>query len=367
MKRIAIITEADENTTNYGNILQAYALNSYLNEIDDCEATTLLVNSIVYKKVTSHNPIMIIEKILKKLKNRNKSNIYINQQRSANFKKFFEKIVTKKVNSVEELNNTKNDIYIVGSDIVWIQNKGVINRIKFLDFDARKKISYAASFGGDYIPKENIKYIKKCLNDFTAISVREKSSVSLLNSIGVKNVAHVCDPTLLLSKNKWKQNEEKVNISSKYIFVYLLGKDLEQRKKIVEFASNVNLKIVTIPNSNGKESHVDDNFGDYKIDSCSPGEWLYLIDNAEYIFTDSFHGSIFSTIFEKKFFVVKRENELNINNRMLDFLSTIDEENKYIDLKNTIELEKYNWDYKKITKICNDLKTTSKDYLDRYL
>ena len=365
MKKIAIITEADENTTNFGNILQSYALNSYLNKIDGCKATTLLVNSIIYKKVTSHNPIMIIEKLLKKVKRRNDSNVCVNQQRLLGFKKFFKKIVSKKITSIEQLENEDNDLYIVGSDIVWIQNKGVVNRIKFLDFNARKKISYAASFGGDYIPKENIKYVKKCLNDFNAISVREKSSVNLLNSIGVNNAIHVCDPTLLLSKTEWKQNEEKVNISDKYIFVYLLGKDLEQREKIKEFAANENLKIVTIPNSNGMASHVDDNFGDYKIDDCSPGEWLYLIDNAEYIFTDSFHGSIFSTIFEKKFFVVKRENELNINNRMLDYLSIIGEENKYVDLKNNIKLDNYSWDYKKIASICNDLKDSSKDYLDK--
>ena len=134
----------------------------------------------------------------------------------------------------------------------------------------------------------------------------------MLKNIGINNVKHVCDPTLLLSKKEWENIEQKINIKEKYIFVYLLGKNKEQREKIKELAKELNLIIVDISHANGEFNKVDEGFSNYSIDNCSPEEWIWLIHNAEYIITDSFHGVVFSTIFNKKFFVLKRYYTENI-------------------------------------------------------
>ena len=151
----------------------------------------------------------------------------------------------------------------------------------------------------------------------------------------------------------------------KYIFVYLLGKNKEQREKIKELAKNLNLIIVDIPHANGEFNKVDEGFSNYSIDNCSPEEWIWLIHNAEYIITDSFHGVVFSTIFNKKFFVLKRYYTENINNRMLDYLNTIDECDKMIDITNCKSINDFEWNYTKIDSKLEEFVTNSKQYLKR--
>lgn len=201
------------------------------------------------------------------------------------------------------------------------------------------------------------------LDDFDFISVREKNSLELLKKIGITNAVHTVDPTLLLKKEDWRKIEKKVVIDKKYIFVYLLGKDIDARRKISEFALKNNLLIVNIPNANEVYDKVDDVFGDIKLNDCSPEEWIYLIDNAEYIITDSFHGTVFSTIFEKKFLVFKRNTKVDINNRMTDYLSNISQSDKFVD--NFENVDRMEWDYTTINNNLSNLIIFSKEYLDK--
>lgn len=363
--KIGIVTELTKESVNYGNVLQAYALNQYLNKNKQYKTETLLVNGIIYKKITSYNPIIFLNKVKRVLKSKfeKKYDDFDFASRRNNFKKFINKINVCEVNNISEIENLNYDCVIVGSDIVWVQDRGVVNRLKFLDFSLNKKISYAASFGGDYIPKENRKFIKKYLSDFSFVSVREKSTVDLLNKIGVDNVKHVCDPTLLLTRNDWESIEKSVKIEGKYIFVYLLGKDDKQRNIIKKVALENNLKIVSVPHANGHYDQVDDDFADINISDCSPENWIYLIHNAEFVFTDSFHGTVFSSIFEKKFIVVKRKNNVKINNRMLDYINNIGESDKFVYLNEAFSLKKMNWNYKVINKKLSKLILRSAELL----
>ena len=374
MKKIGIISELNLNNTNYGNRLQAFALNYYLNNnFNEYQTDSLYFNIYDVKKNTKLYPSLIVQKIIKKMKrivNKN-SNIDLNNRRinCNNFTKKNTKLCDT-IMTWPSLQNSDYDIFITGSDVVWAQYKGGINRIRFLDFTNRKsfkKIAYAPSFGRDWIPDENIKGLKEMLSSFKYISVREKSSIKMLNDIGIENVEHVCDPTLLLTAEDWKKVEKKIEISGKFIFVYLLGKSELQRKKIKELASEYNLKIVNIPHANEDYSVVDEKFGDLKINDCSPEQWIWLINNAEYIITDSFHGVVFSTIFNKKFIVTKREYKEDINNRMIDYLSTIDESDKFIDITKIVNIDKLNWDYNKINEKIKEFREKSINYLDKSL
>lgn len=370
--KIGIITELDSTSMNYGNVLQAFALTNYLNNIDGFTSEVLIVNHLIYKKITSYKPKIISKKFLRMLKKffvSKEKNKFDFNKRLENFKNFTLNIRTRYITSIDEITSIEYDCIIVGSDIVWVQDYGVVNRLKFLDFKTNKKLSYAASFGSNFIPKENVNFIKKCLLDFSAISVRESNSVQLLSDIGINNAEYVCDPTLLLNKSEWNSLEKKpvVDTSDEYIFAYLLGKDFETRKKIKQIACDMGLKIVTVPHSNGVYSNCDDGFADVNVNECSPENWIYLIHNAKYVFTDSFHGTVFSTIFEKKFIVVKRKNEININNRMTDYLANIGQNDKFVDITKNNDFDKMSWNYDEINKKLETIIGNSKKYLERAL
>ena len=375
MKKIGIITQMTTNSVNsinYGNKLQAYALNTYLNnEYKDYNAYTIILDKNEKYQITKNKFIYFIyyNLINKKSISTSSDFSYVNVREKL-FSDFIDNYIKLKIKNMTWTNLKKSnfDYFIVGSDIVWSQSNHLINRIKFLDFKSKKevkKISYAPSFGRDYIPNNNIKYIKKYLKDFDKISVREKSSVQMLNKIGIENVSHVCDPTLLLDKNDWSKIEENPKITNdKYIFVYLLGKSVEQREYITKFAKRKKLKIINIPYADGKYNDYDKEFGDYQYNECSVGNWLWLIKNAEYVFTDSFHGLVLSTIYEKKCIVVKRIYSVDINNRIIDFLKTIHQEDKFINLENNCKIDSLKWDYNEINKILKTFISSSKKFLN---
>ena len=361
--KIGIISEFNDNNVNYGNRLQAYALNNYLNNFDDVDAYSLIINSKSIKRTTFKGILKgIIKKILSIIiKDKTLNNIKLNDFNNFSYNNMKIKSGMNKF----KIKNEKFNSLIVGSDVVWSQFNDGIDNYKFLNFSCKNvfKYSYAASFGNDFIPDENKKYLKKMLLKFDGISVREKSSINLLRKLGINNAVHSCDPTLLLSKDEWIRHEVKYNINEKYVFVYLLGKDKKQRDFISEFSKTNGLKIVNITNSDGITNSVDDNFGDYKLNDVTIQNWLYLIDNSEYIFTDSFHGIVFSTIFEKKFFALKRISSNNINNRIIDYLKTINQEDKNIDCNEQILCNDFTWDYNDINQRKNILIEDSKKYI----
>ena len=380
--KIAIISELALHNVNYGNRLQAFALNSYLSNNFRCaHVDSLILNNFRWReqnKYTSINKVLfrkIINKIIKKLRKNvcddEIENIKLLTERFEKFDDFLKKHPEFLVRSVnyDELINSDYDIFVVGSDVVWAQMPNKVNKIKFLDFKTQKefkRISYAASFSREYFPEENRGYVRKCLKKFDAISVRERFSVSLLKKIGIK-AKLVCDPTLLLSRKEWAKIAVPPNIKEKYMFVYLLGKNKECREKITKLARKLNLKIAAIPYADGVVGGEDD-FGDYRLSDCGPEEWIGLIQNAEYVLTDSFHGLMFSTIFEKKFLVIKKEEvgksaEEHPPARMIDFLGTIEETDKYIAVPNAEKLNKITWDYKEINKKIDAFRMQSIEYL----
>lgn len=369
MQKIAIISEPGINNFNYGNILQSYALNYYLNN----NYQTIRAESLIFIDQNEKKRIRITFRTFLNFFKRfqkEKETFYDFGKRLKKSNDFINKNAKVRLIKNKELKESNYDIFIVGSDVVWTKFPNEVNKYKFLDFKTCKdfkKISYSVSLSRDYISKEeNRKYLSKVLKEFNYISVREKSSLELLKTLGINNAYHTCDPTLLLSKKHWESLSKKVNINDKFIFVYLLGKDKKQREKIEILSKELNLKIVTIPHADGIYNEIDNDFGDYKLDNCSPEEWIYLINKAEYIITDSFHGLVFSTIFEKKFIVLKRYFTEDINNQIIDYLNTIDENDKYVDINN-FNFDNLNWNYKKINNNLNMYINQSKKYFQEFV
>lgn len=381
-KKIAVISELTLHSVNYGNRLQAFALNWYLSKhLHFSQVDSVILDGFRRKEQNKYTSIRkaLLKKVVSKVAERNKNNGRNNKSQSirllaGRFNEFDDFLREHSEFTVRAVNynglfNSDYDVFIVGSDVVWSQVLGRVNKIKFLDFKTQKefrRISYAASFSREYFPKENRGYVRKCLEKFDAISVRERFSVSLLEKIGIK-ARLVCDPTLLLSKEEWRRIAVAPSIKEKYIFVYLLGKNRECREKIAKLAKDLGLKIATIPYADGVYDGEDD-FGDYRLSDCGPEEWIGLIQNAEYVLTDSFHGLMFATIFKKKFLVIRKVEvgksaEEHPPTRMIDFLETINETDKYVSVPDAEQLEEINWDYKRINKDIDEFRKASIEYL----
>ena len=244
------------------------------------------------------------------------------------FDKFYNKYIqttTEEYHSIDELRNTPPlaDCYIAGSDQIWNTTfKNGTDPGFYLDFGKKtiKRISYAASFATDKLKNNSEDFIKDQLKNFDQISVRESSGLKILQLLGFNGV-QVVDPVFLLSSNFWINFASKIGENENYILIY----DFEHSKEIEILAKRIakleNLKIYSI--APYKLKYSNKNFINY-----DPTAFVSLIKNAKYIISNSFHGSAFAIIFQKNFFVVNREDGLNV--RMRDLLSKYGLESRLI-------------------------------------
>lgn len=195
----------------------------------------------------------------------------------------------------------KADIYLTGSDQVWnfTHNEGLDTHY-FFDGIEGKKISFSASIGKEILSDEEFGLIAKYTKDYKDIAVREGSAVKLFRRMGRK-VVHLLDPTLMLNCAQWRNYATQRLVKEPYLFVYLpyniVNKELCYQS-IRKIANTKNLKIVTYSCSIIKER-----MSDKTIYFADPGDFLSLMLHAEYVITNSFHGTAFSINLNKQFWV----------------------------------------------------------------
>lgn len=300
-KKVGVITYY---TDNYGAFLQAYALQKTMEKLDyDCELINydyIHDNTLLGRPWSNiRNPVRFCASILKRiilLKRIRKKSIIFQKSLDKNLR--FSK---QRFKSVKQLIKTppQYDIYLTGSDQVWNPNiypHGFKTRLLDFAVDKRGKlVSYAASIGLKELPHNKIGLFKEYLIKFDSISVREEEAKNILNEIINKDIHRHLDPTLLLSKNEWHKFGKKVNeINEPYIFVYMLAKQPELINFANHLSEKLNLKIVSAGTGiNFKNRIIRDKF-------LSPEEFIWSIANAEYVVTNSFHGTCFSIIFNKR-------------------------------------------------------------------
>lgn len=183
----------------------------------------------------------------------------------------------------------------------------------------KKRIAYAASFGVDEIPYNQLKRFENYMKGFSAISVREKQAVKLVEQFEGCHAENVLDPTLLLSKADWEQIAVKPKNQEKYVLKYLLGEEKLECNSLIQKLFG-DIKIVDV------KKHLS---GDERL--IGPKEFLGLIINAELICTDSFHASVFSTIFSKPYVIFERkDSEKDMSSRMDSLCDILDlKEHRY--------------------------------------
>lgn len=184
----------------------------------------------------------------------------------------------------------KFDYVVVGSDQmfnpVYISNSD----ITFLRFvEKEKRVAYAPSFGISELPDKYLSDFKDGLLGIDKLSVREADGGALAQKICGKAPEVVLDPTLLLTKKQWQDMAQPVKIKHKYILTYNMGVGDHQKKRIKQVAKQNNLKVISL------------NHFLCKFHNVTPAQFIYLIDHAELVCTNSFHGHALSIIMEKPF------------------------------------------------------------------
>lgn len=203
----------------------------------------------------------------------------------------------------------KYDAVIVGSDQLWTP-AGIKSKFYNLLFvpDRINKVSFATSFGVGEVPSSQKKMTTQYLERISHISVRETRGAEMVKELTGRDVTVALDPTLLFTGDEWKSifPEERV-IDEPYILAYFLGSNEEHRDAVEQLKKDTGLRVVTIPFMDVFVER-DLSFGDERLFEVGPIEFLNLIRGAEYICTDSFHGSVFSILNHKRFITFNRTN-----------------------------------------------------------
>lgn len=308
----AIIYTID--SANFGNKLQNYALEATLNKLKVSTYT------LRHQKYNLKYFLQLILSPIKKKKNKWYSFMRFRKKIKWSKECISQKKVWQKINS-------RYDFVIVGSDQVWNTEFCPDGSFFLPNILPQKRIAFAASFGTEKIDYNYESFIKNNLSNFANISVREFSGAKIIYDLINKNIPVLLDPTMLLTIDEWISLEHKPiylkKKSKKYILLYFLGCKTE---KILNITNRIKLKYdLDVIDISEKNNNQEKNIG--------PSEFIFLIHNAELILTDSFHGCVFSFIFNKSFYLADRvdSNVPNMTSRTQTLFRKLNLANRNID------------------------------------
>lgn len=320
MKKVGIVTIYDNE--NFGNRLQNYATQETLKKLG-VEPITL--KNLRRCNIKTQNVIYAIKLYF----------VYIikiiqNNIKKSSRQKIFEEFNNKYINlsdyyitgnSAKRIDK-KFDYFITGSDQVWNPAFKRMSYIDLLGFTSNeKKISYSASFGISCIEKEEEDKLKKYLDDYKCISVRENEGKKIVEKVINRNDVEVLlDPTMLLTSSEWdKIAKRPQNLKNeKYILLYFLGPIPDECKSEIDrIAEKYKCDIINVLDKNGSFYNI------------GPDEFVYLEKNAFLICTDSFHSSVFAILYNRPFVAFERiVKKANMNSRLNTLLSKFKLENR---------------------------------------
>ena len=375
--RIGILTLPPH--ANYGGILQAYAMQTVLERMGH---DVVVFNKPIKKHVLPfpmsffHYIVRFIKKYVFK-----KPNIYVfKEQKIYKYQKantlYTDAFVNKHLHNkvVDTLGDIKNeyDAIIVGSDQVWrkIYFNGSWEKsnpadayLAFTNDWNINRIAYAASFGVDFLELDDteIQTCKEAIQKFKAVSVREKTGVDICKKHFNVDAKWVADPTLLLDVSYYLTLAKDSNslFTGKYILKYAL----DESEEIYGLAHKLEEQ-KEIPMKELK-THEKDSLSE--ISNCTRRpveEWLYAFAHADYILTDSFHGTVFSILFHKQFTVIANK-ERGVT-RFTSLLSMFGLEDRLISSPNEYK-QLPDIDYEKVDIKLEQRRSEALDFLSKAL
>lgn len=363
MKRIGILTM--HRVQNYGSALQAYALQEYINRLGyDAELIDYIFPNSKHKQ---QRPLM---KRIKSLlfKWAFCLSILRKNKRFARFYKTYYKLSGLQFTNPESLMSYDYpyDILVTGSDQVWNPIHILTDTSFFLPFarTCTPKIAYAPSFSVSSVPKGFDTIIRPYIEDYSYISVREKSGLDIVNALTDKEVTMVCDPTLLLTKEDWAvlADQSEIKISEPYILVYVLGYAYNPYPAINAIIEKVQQEL-DMPLILLDAPILDMKFKNARfIKDAGPTEFLYLVQHASFIITTSFHGTAFALNFGIPFYSVIKDRS-GFDTRMIDLVDTV-EADRAIIYDHPIDCP-LTMDYTNISKRLESMRQHSQNYIKK--
>ncbi len=312
---IVTITELD----NFGNRLQNYALQQTLKKYGHEVETIRNYITYRYRKKRTYKVVSAMKGgIMYAFGRKRKIAELFKQKRFEAFDKryfSFSHFYSEK-NFISPKLNESYDAFIAGSDQIWNPYFVFNFDFNFLTFsEKRKRISYAASFGVDNIPKEKQHVFSEYINGMNCLSVREYAGAEIIFRLTGKEAQVVLDPTMLLTAREWRKFSKRPKwlIDERYILTYYLGSTNDRHVIFEKLYENNDIyrkyKIIDICNFNNLQSY-----------AITPDEFVWLVDHAEFMVTDSFHGSVFSLLLNTKLIVVDRKDSAKPMNSRIDTL-----------------------------------------------
>lgn len=330
---------------NYGNRLQNYAIQAYL-ESNGIEVETIRHQDYIFE------PKFRFRQILKKI---SRFGYTKRAHRIDTFNKFNkEHIKFSKLFLMKDNNKiaTCYDVFACGSDQIWNPSFFYSEEERdsyFLSFAGDKpKVSISASFGVDTIEEKEKERIRKRLLEMSAISVRETSGVEIVKNLSGRDAELVIDPTMSLTKEQWIEIEKKPKIKEldDFVVIYLLGQ--YDKEKLIRMKE-------TIEQSGKRVVFLENEYNYYNISTnkefcIDPSEFVWLFHHSSQIITDSFHAIIFALIFNRDFCIVERDlSEGDLSSRIKQLINTFRLEEKYYDWKTNETINnKYDADFVKV-------------------
>lgn len=250
-----------------------------------------------------------------------------NNRKYQEFKQKYMSLNSQDIQAEAQVRKLKYDAVIAGSDQIWNVTIEDYNDVYFLPWvQSGLKIAYAPSFGAKnpakYDPNRITKY-SDFLNKFDYLSVRENNGQKWIKEISGRDAKVVLDPTLLLPIDEYRRLERKnMKLPEKYIFFYSPGFNLDICKFVKQISKKYNLPVITW---SAKPFYVKNvwKYGFQLPDYEDPSTYLTLIKNATLVFTTSFHGTIFSSLYHKKFFVLKNGGMYGTDDRAITLVDKL--------------------------------------------
>ena len=378
--KIGVLTQPLHN--NYGGLLQAYALKEVLQSLGH---EVIIINRQSKKVSTFRKYGSVVKSILigRTIAPTFLLNESFKEEISRETRKFREKFIPNLTHLIsdnegmQDLNNMGFDAYVVGSDQCWRPRYSPSIRNYFLDFainDNRvKRIAYAASFGVSHweFTNEDTAACSELLNKFNAISVREDSAIDLIkNKLGRDDAVHVLDPTMLLSKEHYNDlvELEKSSVTPGNLNVYVLDKTPEKDKLVRQIEEKLQLKafeVLPLKRLN-EEKVTKGNKEDFVYPN--PAAWIRGFQDAKFVVTDSFHGTVFSILHNVSFIVIGN-SERGLS-RFQSLLKLFGLEDRLITDVDTIKIEYFTdkkIDWVRVNKILDQEREKSLEFLKKGL
>lgn len=384
MKPIGLVTCYFHH--NYGSMLQAYATEMIMQQMGlpfqtiACKAPInyMQENKILYiiKKLLIADWKMRLGKMkIERAKKDNPEFAKNWEVRNKAFDLFAETFfhVSPYCKNREELTKMADNYsaFLVGSDQLW-RTDSVEHGYYTLEWvpDHIRKIAYSTSIGVKEVPWFQVEKNKRFMNRFDHIALREQSACDLVYKLTGRKVPVVLDPTLLFTGEQWMEIQQQEPLTEgKYIFCYLLGDNPSQREFIKRVKEKTGCKIVALQQLDDYIPS-DEGFAD-EAPYVGPREFLNYIRNAEFVFTDSFHCSVFSILYKKNFFTFSRFAEgakQSTNTRIDNLLHITGLEDRRMTKDKTVGgVINYNGSFDGVDARLNAYRKSSMEYLHNAL